>query len=503
MADFVLARLRDPDFAASGQSIGVVTFNAQQQHLIEDLFEMERERDEALERFFTEGQPEPVFVKNLESVQGDERDVMCFSITYGPDEHGAVSMNFGPLNKQGGERRLNVAITRARRELHVFATLQPEQIDLNRTRAKGVEDLRRFLHYAQRGLDFDAVAPSDPVAEHDRGFVQVVCRALQARGWQVQTDVGASQLRVDIGVVDPDVPGGFLAGILCDGPAGDAAATARDRDLLRPRLLEGLGWLVGRTWSMEWWVDADSALERLDHFLSAALQAARERRALEAAAEGTRDGAPAAESASVAAEESPPPPEGGAAARFLAAEPFHPASLPSAAADADRFFERSYDARLTQIIGQVVDAEGPIRVDVLARRVSRVHGFSRTGSQILARVSRLASKDFARIKEGTQVFFWPTGIPPGEWEHFRRPGPGGRPVEEISLAELCALARACRGDDRGMEEGVRLMAHVAGLQRLRAPSRERLESAWRAEERRAAGAPPAEPSAPGLPGDVG
>ncbi len=140
-----LARLRDPGFAGSGRSIGVVTFNAQQQHLIEDLFEMERERDEALERFFTEGQPEPVFVKNLESVQGDERDVMCFSITYGPDEHGAVSMNFGPLNKQGGERRLNVAITRARRELHVFATLQPEQIDLNRTRAKGVEDLLRQI----------------------------------------------------------------------------------------------------------------------------------------------------------------------------------------------------------------------------------------------------------------------------------------------------------------------------------------------------------------------
>ena len=510
VVDFVLARLRDPDFAASGQSIGVVTFNAQQQHLIEDLFEMERERDEALERFFAEGQPEPVFVKNLESVQGDERDVMCFSITYGPDEHGAVSMNFGPLNKQGGERRLNVAITRARRELHVFATLQPEQIDLNRTRAKGVEDLRRFLHYAQRGLEFHAVALSDPVGESDGGFVRVVCRALQARGWQVQTDVGASQLRVDIGVVDPDVPGGFLAGILCDGPAGDAAATARDRDLLRPRLLEGLGWLVGRTWSLEWWVDADSALERLHHFLSAALQAARERRALEAAAEGTRDGPPAAASPSasapVASEESPPPPEGGAAAPLLAAERLHTASLPSAEADADRFFERSYDARLLQIIGQVVDAEGPIRADVLARRIGRVHGFSRTGSQIQARVSRLASKDFAQIKEGPQVFFWPTGIRPGEWERFRRPGPEGRPVEEISLAELCALARACRGDHRDMEEGVRLMAQVAGLQRLRAPSRARLESAWRVEEGRAAGtplAPPGSPGSPGSPGDVG
>jgi len=474
VADFVLSRLRDPKFAASGQSVGVVTFNAQQQHLIEDLFEQERGRDESLERFFAEGQPEPVFVKNLESVQGDERDVMCFSITYGPDQHGAVSMNFGPLNKQGGERRLNVAITRARRELHVFAALQPEHIDLNRTRAKGAADLKRFLQYTQRGLEV-ASAASEGSGPGDGGkFLQVVCRALQARGWQVQTDVGSSQLRVDVAVVDPDVPAGFLAAIICDGPTGDAAATARDRDLLRQRLLEGLGWSVRRTWVMEWWVDSASALERLHGFLTELLEEARERRA---AAAGRSEAEPGASNAISS------PPEGDPAADDLATDQFRTATIPSAELDAERFFDKSYDARLTDIIRQIVILEGPIRGDVLARRVGRIHGFARTGAQILDRVSILARKEFERLKEEAQEFFWPTGTPLGEWERFRRAGADGRPVDEISLAELRALARACLAPGREMEEGVRTMARVAGLQRLRAPSRERLERAWRAEVR--------------------
>lgn len=464
---FVLARLRDPAFVASAQSIGVVTFNAQQQHLIEDLFEREREGDEGLERFFAEAQTEPVFVKNLESVQGDERDVMCFSVTYGPDEQGAVSMNFGPLNRQGGERRLNVAITRARRELHVFATLQPEQIDLNRTRARGVEDLRRFLQYAQGGVERGAAPGADAPAGPDGDVVGVVCRALQSRGWQVQTGVGASLLRVDIGVVDPDLPGAFLAGIICDGPAGDAAATARDRDLLRQRQLEGLGWLITRTWSLEWWLDAAGALKRLDAFLSRALATAREGRPSEV--DGAASEAEAAEEVDLAAE-------------FLSPDAFRLAPVPSAEAEAPRFFEGSYDADLLAIVRQVVDAEGPIRADVLARRVGRVHGFARTGARILERVSRLARGEFGRTREGGEEFFWPTGSRPGEWGCFRRPGTDLRPVEEISLAELRALARACRGGERGMEEGVRLMAQVAGLQRLRAASRARLERAWRAEQ---------------------
>ena len=140
VADLV-ARLKDPAFEAAGLTIGVVTFNSEQQSLIEDLLDEERRKAPAIEPYFAETALEPVFVKNLESVQGDERDIMYFSITYGPDHGGAVSMNFGPMNRDGGERRLNVAITRARHELRVFSSLKPEQFDLSRTQAAGVRDL--------------------------------------------------------------------------------------------------------------------------------------------------------------------------------------------------------------------------------------------------------------------------------------------------------------------------------------------------------------------------
>ena len=122
-------------------SIGVVTFSQAQQTLIEDLLEDARRKDPRVDAFFGEEAPEPVFVKNLENVQGDERDVILFSICYGPDALGRVLMNFGPINRDGGERRLNVAITRARREVVVFSTLRADQIDLARTRARGVRDL--------------------------------------------------------------------------------------------------------------------------------------------------------------------------------------------------------------------------------------------------------------------------------------------------------------------------------------------------------------------------
>ena len=159
----VVGRLTSPEFLESKSSIGIVTFNTEQQRLIENLLDQERRSRPDLDRFFNREWHEPVFVKNLESVQGDERDVILFSVGYGPDASGRVSQNFGPLNKDGGPRRLNVAITRARSELLVFATLRPDQIDLARTEAAGVRDFKHFLEFAERGVRAlaEAAAPLD------------------------------------------------------------------------------------------------------------------------------------------------------------------------------------------------------------------------------------------------------------------------------------------------------------------------------------------------------
>jgi superfamily I DNA and/or RNA helicase len=249
------------------RSYGVVTFSQAQQQLVENLLDEERRKHPEIETHFGDAPPvegEPVFVKNLENVQGDERDVILFSICYGPDAAGKVSMNFGPLNRDGGERRLNVAITRAKHEVLVFSGLRADQIDLTRTRARGVRDLKHFLDYADRGPKaLTAATTASASAEPDSEFERMVAGRIRKAGYEVHHQVGCSGYRIDLGVVDPAAPGRYLLGVECDGATYHRAATARDRDKLRQLILEGLGWQLHRVWSTDWWHDADKEMERL------------------------------------------------------------------------------------------------------------------------------------------------------------------------------------------------------------------------------------------------
>jgi len=268
----VVDKLRDSDF---NKSIGVVTFNSEQQKLISDLFEIARGKYPEIERHFAEDKYDAVFVKNIESVQGDERDLIYFSITFGKDAAGKLSMNFGPMNKSGGTRRLNVAISRAKEEMHIFSSLKPEQIDLSRTASEGVRDLKHFLEYAQRGSRALVEAADAPGGYFDSPFEQAVAEKLENRGWQVHSQVGVSGFRIDLGIVNPDAPGKYLSAVECDGATYHRSATARDRDFLRENVLRGLGWEVLRIWSTDWWMDSASALDRVDKKLHEILDAYR------------------------------------------------------------------------------------------------------------------------------------------------------------------------------------------------------------------------------------
>ena len=267
----LIARLRNPD--APRYSYGIVTFSLSQQQLIENLLDEERRKFPDLEIHFGDEPPvesEPVFVKNLENVQGVERDVIFFSICYGADETGRISKNFGPLNRDGGERRLNVAITRAKHEVVVFSGLRSDQIDLIRTRARGVRDLKYFLDYAERGRS--ALAAATTVAangEPDSEFEQMVADRLRGAGYEVHHQVGCSGYRIDLGILDPANPGRYQLGVECDGATYRRAATARDRDKLRQIILEGLDWRLYRIWSTDWWHDSKAETKRLLSFLDA------------------------------------------------------------------------------------------------------------------------------------------------------------------------------------------------------------------------------------------
>jgi len=263
-------RLRNP--SASQRSFGVVTFSQAQQALIENLLDEERRKYPEIECHFGDEPPvegEPVFVKNLENVQGDERDVILFSICYGMDEAGKISMNFGPLNREGGERRLNVAVTRAKHEVIVFSGLRGEQIDLTRTQRRGVRDLKYFLDYAERGPIALAAATSGASLEDvDSEFERMVANRIREAGYDVHHQVGCSGYRIDLAIVDPSAPGRYLLGVECDGATYHRAATARDRDKLRQAVLEGLGWKLYRIWSTDWWHNADTEMNKLLGFIS-------------------------------------------------------------------------------------------------------------------------------------------------------------------------------------------------------------------------------------------
>ena len=178
-----MRRLTSTDPAVRNRTIGVVSFNAEQQSLIQDLLDQERSKHPEIEWAFAEDRTEPVFVKNLETVQGDQRDVILLSIGYGPTTPGGrtMSMNFGPLNRQGGERRLNVAITRATTEVVVFASFDPSMIDLSRTSARAVRDLKHYLDFAARGpVALGEAIESVSTDRYDSDFELAVAERLRA-----------------------------------------------------------------------------------------------------------------------------------------------------------------------------------------------------------------------------------------------------------------------------------------------------------------------------------
>ena len=160
---------------------------------------------------------EPIFIKNLENVQGDERDVILFSVGYGPDRDKKVNLNFGPLNREGGWRRLNVAVSRARYEMKVFSTLKAEQIDITRTASLGVAGLKAFLEYAEKGKS--SLSTLKVNGRHqDSGFIDSLANRLKAEGFDVLTNIGSSGFKIDIGIINPKVPSEYQLGVLCDGP---------------------------------------------------------------------------------------------------------------------------------------------------------------------------------------------------------------------------------------------------------------------------------------------
>jgi len=490
----VTRRLTDP--ALKHETIGVVTFSQTQQRLVEQLLDEARGKHSEIEFAFSDDQLEPVFVKNLENVQGDERDVILFSIGYGPDAQGRVYMNFGPLTGQGGERRLNVAITRARREVVVFSTLRSEHIDLNRTKSRGVRDLKTFLDYAERGMAAIAEATHfRGLEDYESPFEEQVAKALIDRGWDIHAQVGCSNYRIDLAVIDPDVPGRYLLGVECDGAYYHSAKTARDRDRLRESVLADLGWQLHRIWSTDWWNDPQREIEKLESAL------------LKAQAKST--------ASSVVA----PPESGDRVAESMMASPIasvggrsssdtdnpvaSPTSLNSAREEShivtyraavglraprDSFYESRGASHIVRLFELVTSAEAPVLFELAAKRVGDAFGMGRVTSKAVTHMQDVLGRHEHRgikvrfVAEEETTVLWRLGDEPELWSEARAPGSSQsdqRSIDEVPLVELCAGVRKILGRHISApeEDLASETARLFGVRRLGAKVRARMEQA--------------------------
>ena len=245
------------------RSLGVVTFNIQQASLIEDMLVRERrDRPEYEEYFSYDDKTEPFFIKNLENVQGDERDTMIMSVTYGPNKHDRILMNFGPINRVGGNRRLNVAITRAKYNLIIVSSMTHDDIDLSRAKGDGPSFFKNILKYAELGFD-DKVDSVDVYAEFDSPFEEEVYREIIQLGYKVHPQVGTSGYKIDLGVLDPNNENKYILGIECDGASYHSSKSARERDRLRQQVLESRGWDIHRIWSTDWFTNKSLQVDLL------------------------------------------------------------------------------------------------------------------------------------------------------------------------------------------------------------------------------------------------
>lgn len=419
-------RLMDEELARF--SIGVVTFNTNQQSLIEDLLNELFQSNPQLEAKALECE-EPIFIKNLENVQGDERDIILFSVGYGPDKENKVTLNFGPLNRDGGWRRLNVAVSRARYEMKVYSTLRADQIDLNRTSAEGVAGLRAFLEYAEKGKT--VLSTNKTIGtKSDDALVNTVAGTLRSKGYAIQTNIGCSGYRIDIGVVDPEEPTKYILGILCDGYNYNTAKTARDREINQTGVLKTLGWRLHHLWSMDWWENPEKAI----HALVAAIEKAIAGKCTESDICHTETAEPI-NSQLIANNGSVERKESVKKNTYEFDDPnaklYHTTILHSMNIPSEKLIRGLYISDTISRIQKVIEQEAPISKSLLYRKVITSYGITRIGTRITTYINHvLATIKQPYTNTGEEIFYWSGDQTPTEYIQYR-------PVSEREALDIC------------------------------------------------------------------
>ena len=444
--------------ATPGLTLGVAAFSNVQARRIEDEVDILRRRDPSCEEFFAGHPEEPFFVKNLENVQGDERDVILISIGYGKIDGSYLPMNFGPLNREGGERRLNVLITRARRRCVVYCNFVGGDLDLRRSKARGVDALKTFLEYAETGnIDIPRVTGR----EADSPFEEAVAARLRALDFDVDHQVGSAGFFIDLAVRDSSRPGRYVLGIECDGATYHSARSARDRDRLRQQVLEGLGWKIHRIWSTDWFRNPGLELGKAEVAI---------RMAQVAALTPSVDPAPEPEKRVEPLQRAPEPDVEAAAPR---ARPYRVARLKLRGLWGP--LHETAPGTLAGWISRVVEVESPVHLDEVTLRIRAAAGVGRSGSRIRAqmRLGAQVGANQGSYRIDARGFLW--RLDHDTVEVRRRDGdiaPSLRNPDMIAPEEIAAaLVHAVRvsygiAPDAAVQEAVRLFGFKRAGQKI-------------------------------------
>lgn len=451
----------------SDKSLGVVAFSSTQEQAIRDAVAQRCEESPVLNAFVSQDDVlDEFFIKNLEMVQGDERDRMIFSVGYGPASDGTISMNFGPLNKSGGERRLNVAVTRAKEQITVVCSMLPGDIDLSGSNSTGAKHFKNYLEYARNGVQ--ALARNDQVTatlDFDSQFEEAVYDALQEEGYDVVSQVQSSSYSIDLAIKHPEHPGKFILGIECDGAAYHSSKTARDRDRTRQMVLEDLGWTIHRIWSPDWASNRQQQIQKINQKVDSLL---------------------AGVSHSTSAEDVPThEPEAVASKSKLDHDGLTEYIEPTLTWN-DRYSVdlRGQDAANRNAVEDTIIQNGPIKYDTAMRTYLDVWSQSRAGK----RVQRAFDAGVNELKRQNKIyqrgeFLWPhkTNL---DFQVRVNSELATRSIDEIPLEEL-AKAVAILLEEGGMmtrDDVVTETTRLIGYQRRGKRIEERIESAIEALE---------------------
>lgn len=425
-----------------GSSLGVITLGMSQEDALLDAWEQRKILKPDLEGISEADDKEPFFIKALERVQGDERAFIILSLGYGPDTKGIISMNFGPINKNGGERRLNVAVTRAREKMILVSSILPHQIDLARltTGSKGVAVLQQYLQYAYDGGHFPT--KTSGTGEPESEFEEDVKERLEARGLKVDAQVGCSGFRLDLAIRHSKEPSRYILGVECDGATYHSQRSARDRDRLRQQVLEELGWNIKRIWSTDWVKTPDRIADEI-------VQAVRdlEIRPVDIlppvvteeqskVVERTEGVEPRTNNVGLATETptpNPPAPDGNSYGfqvyKQISARQVRPNDQIYWAASYDKYFRVLLDD-----IKVIVNVESPVHVEAVMRRIASIYGIGRIGSRTRPTIEKaIRAGSNSRMFQQKGEFLWN-----GKPAEVRIPGPGTEPrkIEEVAPDEI-------------------------------------------------------------------